>query len=217
MRRDIIKRAIKLLVLVALLITPSMTLASGQTGAYITPKVMYGYIPGSDIGPVSFNGDSVFGVALAVGYDLSKQSGSGAPVRLEVEYALFSEAKIENTTYFGGLYLTGGAKTNTNTLFANAYYDLHTNSGFTPYVGLGLGVAFVDMKGYGYFFTGMKGSSTNFAWNLSIGTNFSPAPSSPISCDLGYRFVSLGDTPKFYGSSGNLYMHQLIFGLRYAF
>lgn len=81
---------------------------------------------------------------------------------------------------------------------ANAFVDLGTWRSITPYLGVGLGFAQVNignfrdtnviMAGGGYADTG---TSWNFAWALHAGLAYKVTPN--FSVDLGYRYVSLGD------------------------
>ena len=96
--------------------------------------------------------DHVFGGAIAIGYDFNKRLG--APVRLELEYALYSDAKAKDSgheTWSNGAWERDSSTTTigVQTLFANAYFDFHNSSAFTPYVGFGLGMSFVNVKSKG--------------------------------------------------------------------
>ena len=81
---------------------------------------------------------------------------------------------------------------------ANAYYDIGTWHGITPYVGGGIGVSrnsiynFTDVNviagGGGWAPTGHKWS---LAWALHAGASMQV--NERLSIDLGYSFVSLGD------------------------
>ncbi|MCL2102827.1 MAG: outer membrane beta-barrel protein [Syntrophorhabdaceae bacterium] len=210
------KRVTGLLALTMLLVVPSLALGSGQTGVYIAPKLIYGYQTDYDIGLLgidfNFEGDSVFGGALAVGYDFSNKKN--IPLRLELEYALFSKAENEASLF--GVNFDSGLNATASTLFLNAYYDFRNSSAITPYLGVGLGMAFVELKGYGVVFGGAKESGTNFAWNLSAGVAYTLA-NSPISLDLGYRFVSLGKAPAEGLDADTLFMHQVLLGMRFSF
>lgn len=114
------------------------------------------------------------------------------------------------------------------TLFANGYFDLGTYHMITPYVGGGVGVAW--LKAYDHKTNGLSGGNTfksniqtNFAWNLTAGAAFDVAEN--LKVDANYRFVSLGEAKtgaRKDGSSGtepikfkDLYAHDFRLGLRY--
>ena len=89
------------------------------------------------------------------------------------------------TTPFLGVAPTTG-KGGTLYLFANAWFDLTTGSGFTPHIGGGLGVAdvmpnFTETLGPETFTSG----SFAPAAQLGIGVKFDVAEN--VSLDLGYR------------------------------
>ena len=84
---------------------------------------------------------------------------------------------------------------------ANAYIDITTWRGITPYVGAGIGVANVEFKGFrDAGFNGTNGASlafgqdhsqTNFAWALYAGISYDVTPQ--FTMDFGYRYLDLGD------------------------
>lgn len=81
---------------------------------------------------------------------------------------------------------------------ANAYFDLGTWYGITPFVGGGVGVGtnwlqnFYDVSaqpagGFGYSRDRMQ---TNFAWQLSAGLAYNVTPN--LKLEVGYRYLDLG-------------------------
>jgi opacity protein-like surface antigen len=104
-----------------------------------------------------------------------------------------------------------------HTLFANVYYDFHNSSKFTPYIGLGVGMAKVDMAYYSRFaresdpvnISTFKGPALNakLAGTTSTGRNtFSDTVmgwqaiagvdyqwTEPISVGLKFRWADLDD------------------------
>ena len=85
------KRIIGLLVLAALLVTPTLAFATGQTGAYVAPKFVYGFTQmmrmqssDDDVPRIGNKNDNAWGGALAIGYDFYRQNR--IPVRAELEY-----------------------------------------------------------------------------------------------------------------------------------
>lgn len=81
---------------------------------------------------------------------------------------------------------------------ANAYVDLGTWHGVTPYVGGGIGFASITTMGYKdvnvphnsvWFAEGDK-TTTNFAWALYAGLAYDVTPN--LTLDFGYRYTDLG-------------------------
>lgn len=89
------------------------------------------------------------------------------------------------------------AKIRPETVLANAYFDLGSWGGFTPYVGGGVGVARLVSSQYSDTAVlpplGIwdKRKTNNFAWAAMGGVAFQLSPRWMI--DAGYRYVSLGD------------------------
>ncbi|MDR2819413.1 MAG: outer membrane beta-barrel protein [Desulfovibrio sp.] len=247
--------------------------AGEQTGIYVAPKFMTGFtgwhgknelgvssnMPGTGQGSYSEgaqHANTLVGGALAIGYDFDKKYE--IPVRAEIEYGVWSKLSGETSlgTNLDAVFTgTGDAvmaftgmqfEMDIQTLMANLYWDFKNSTAFTPYVGAGLGLAFIQaravVKGNGTNAahaasfslekdTGIRGQ-TNFAWQVGAGCSY--AFTDAVSVDLGYRFVSLGNvetntarvaiealgsTTSFSakGKVENLYMHQVGLGLRITF
>jgi opacity protein-like surface antigen len=166
--------------------------------------------------------------ALAFGVDFHEPYG--LPLRLEVEASSKAESKTsaKNT---GAAYsrlvpdgLGGYFPENTNivdrigitaesiyfsmhTAFVNLYLDWHNRSDFTPYIGGGLGAAFIKARAESQFigrlhFPGYGGGGaiasheefskrkTNFAWHLDAGIAYQVTDN--LALDLSYRYLDPG-------------------------
>jgi outer membrane autotransporter protein len=115
-----------------------------------------------------------------------------------------------------------------HTVFANFYYDFKTGTAFTPYVGAGLGVAWINQKvsstfrGWTAATDDVSKTTTNFAWNLGAGVGY--ALTDNVTVDLGYRYTNFGDGKKFSSTDGtinfqtkDIQSHEALLGLRYQF
>jgi len=123
----------------------------------------------------------------------------------------------------------------TQAVFLNAYVDIGTWYGFTPFVGGGVGVAFhrvhgvhdfdpSDLGGGGY---ALEGKKTAFAWNVQAGFGYDL--NDRVTVETSYRYVNLGDAtsgplcplPAGCGSTlapleiRNVAAHELRLGLRW--
>lgn len=192
------KRTTAILSLLLFMLMNSIALAEG-TGIYMAPKFLMSI---QDTGPfsrsASFGGSGVddysqftLGGALALGYDLWPQQM--LPLRLEVEFALRGNSEKKWDDKGARLNSVKGVWNN-STLFANAFWDFHNDSPFTPYLGAGIGMAF---NYTGYEVTLKNGETysaddrfTNLAWN--VGAGFSYDLNDFIALDASYRFVGLG-------------------------
>ncbi|QIB33344.1 outer membrane protein [Ancylobacter pratisalsi] len=101
------------------------------------------------------------------------------------------------------------------TFMANAYIDLGTWNGFTPYVGAGIGAGFASFDDID--FGGSRLGSTDgwgLAWGLMAGVAVSLGPNWML--DVGYRYLALdgvdlgGAMPDFDQSA-----HEIRIGARY--
>ena len=170
---------------------------------------------------------SGYTVGGAIGYNFA---GMGLPIRAEAEYLYHDQFKYSAVNGTHGT--SAGAfssKIDIQTVFANFYYDIKTGTAFTPYVGAGLGVAWINQKVSTTFRTGAAGTAlaasgdydtTNFAWNLGAGVGYSLTDH--IIVDLGYRYTSFGDAKKYTSGTLNfqakdLDSHEALLGLRYQF
>ena len=167
------KRIIGLLALVALLAAPSFSFAEGSAkkggaGLYIAPRVglaattmnKFGVegledpISGGFLGIEDKSDTGYFG-SLAIGYDFGRRSN--LPMRLEVEYAMFSSLVSEEPLFdsrltwtFGGNPINFGVrqKLEIQAFFVNAYYDVRRDdTDFSFWFGGGVGMASIDSKG----------------------------------------------------------------------
>jgi len=81
------------------------------------------------------------------------------------------------------------------TVMGNAYIDFGTWYGLTPYIGGGLGGAYVTMSSYQISTiasqTAAKYSRWNLAWAAMAGVSFALGYNSII--DVGYRHIEMGD------------------------
>jgi opacity protein-like surface antigen len=109
------------------------------------------------------------------------------------------------------------------TTLANMYVDLGTWSGFTPYVGAGVGGAFmrtVEFYDYGSLVMPQEKQGTwNFAWAATAGLSYKIGVN--LLVDASYRYLSLGDAVTAVNATGNqltvkdLTAQEFRIGLRY--
>ena len=113
-----------------------------------------------------------------------------------------------------------GARVNLKkySVMANVYYDYLTCTPWTPYVGAGLGYAW--LKGV-WHDDGIKlqdKSVYNLAWQVMAGVTYDLNPNWKL--DAGYRYADLGRIRKNYGpvvSKTSVRDHEIMFGVRYTF
>ncbi len=159
------------------------------------------------------------GLGFMLGYDFYSQSDM--PIRAELEYAFRSQFTSEGSTGIGTDYVNSEMQMNMHTLLASAYYDFYNESIFTPYVGAGIGMAFLDghhelsFNGTSY---GEHFSDTVFAWHAGAGVGIAVTDS--VTADLGYRYLGTGTAhSEVAGSdvSTDLSAHEFSVGVRFGF
>lgn len=96
--------------------------------------------------------------------------------------------------------------------FLNAYWDVISLGGFTPYLGAGIGYGVTSVDAG--VFPGGSSNSWNLAWSLMAGIAYEVLPG--LDLDLGYRYVDFGAPDvagvAFHGISAQ----EIRLGLRYA-
>ena len=197
--------------------------ANNSSGVYLAPRftVSVLHTRGSlTLRTSTWGPRRVFGAraggALALGYDFWRKCQ--VPFRLELEYgASESVSKASSVKVFRRRF-PFRANIGVQTLLMNAYVDMPNSSGFTPYVGAGAGMAFIDVEGRSMGMSA-SGHATVPAGQLGLGCSY--AFSRNVSVDIGYRFVIMRNTDASCDSIRlNLqknYMHQAMLGLRITF
>lgn len=185
-------------------------------------------LPGSgsfDSGDV----DGAFSLGGGVGYQIT----SYLRTDLTADYWFSSDFDGSTTGFCGGVVCTSSDTTSYTTwlLLANAYADLGTYYGFTPYVGAGIGGAHVSWDDLNNTIDGNTtvhegASNWRFAWALMAGTSYCLTDN--LKLDVGYRFSHINGgrmfelSPNGPGGAGpgfddGFNTHEARAGLRYQF
>ncbi|AXS41787.1 outer membrane protein [Breoghania sp. L-A4] len=175
--------------------------------------------------------DSTFTVGAGVGYRVNDWFRTDLTVDYEFPAGFRGEALCPNPC--GALLADGFSRESADidawTVLLNAYFDIGTWHGVTPYVGAGIGASYLTTSNVRFYnpngATGTyRGASKwNLAWALMAGAAFDLSPN--MTLDAGYQFRSLGSA-----ESGvvqafapakieykDIYAHELRVGLRYNF
>ena len=97
----------------------------------------------------------------------------------------------------------------------NGYYDLPVDSPIVPYVGVGLGLANVDVDDVVVDGTAVGGADdTVFAYQFAAGATFELDPN--FSFDASYRYFAT-DEPDLDGTEAEYESHNFMVGLLYTF
>lgn len=183
---------------------------AGMEGLYFAGKLGLNLqsLHGANHG-LSGEQDQTVGLGAALGYDF--YPAATMPVRMELELMYQTEAKHADSG--------STLKDSISTVFVNGYYDFHTGTIFTPYLGLGIGTAWVDSKGDVSGRGAGSNTETNFAWNVGAGVGIELDYN--LTFDLNYRYAGFGTARTGSTSNGvadgSLRTHQFLAGLRYTF
>lgn len=177
--------------------------------------------------------DNGFGFGLAVGNDFSLYSGY--PIRMEFEYVYHGEGKFDsgNSVIYNNTATHIASQSfdiKAHTFMINGFYDIDLGAIVTPYVGGGLGLAYLssDYSSKSHrsdqdtVHVKTSNNDWSFAWNLGAGASF--AIDDQVALDVGYRYYDMGDAePGMINASGyrgspkvDLTSHELSVGLRFS-
>lgn len=193
------KKFIMTFVFVVTLMFSSLTSTqAADYGFYLEPKAGVSVMQGEYLDSHKthktggYNSNAGIAGGISIGWDFYTQFE--VPVRVEGEYMIRSNGRFK----YDSKNVRAIAP---QTAFANAYWDFHNTTDITPYVGAGLGTAFI-------------GPNTNLAWNVGGGIMYSITDD--IKANLGYRYTSMGKFENNH-SDGILRSHEVLIGIRYTF
>ncbi len=152
--------------------------------------------------------DGGFGIAVAIGRDLFQ--GNNLRTRADLELAYRKFGLQENTVAFGTDIDSG----DTFTVLANGYLEFPLQqTGITPYIGAGAGMAFVDIGGG-------KSTDTVFAWKAIAGLGYSLSEYTEIFAEYNYLILDDIEYSSALGGDGNFLenkSHNIAAGIRFRF
>lgn len=177
--------------------------------------------------------DSTFVIGGGVGYRWNDWVRTDLTVDYEFAAGFSGEALCPGTcgALGTGLYSFETADIDIWTVMLNGYVDIGTWHGVTPYVGAGIGGAYVSTTNLRY--RNPNGSTGkyagdgkwNLAWALMAGASYELSPN--MTLDGGYQFRSLGSAQSKVVTNvppntkrvkyEDIYAHELRLGLRYNF
>ncbi len=152
--------------------------------------------------------DGGFGIAASVGYDLFQ--GNNIRTRADLELAYRKLGLDENTVPFA----KDVSSADTFTMMANGYLEFPLQqTGISPYVGLGAGMAVVDIGG-------AKGDDTVFAWKAIAGLGYSLSEYTEVFGEYNYLVLDDIEYSSLLNNQNNFLQHRshnLAAGVRFRF
>ncbi len=167
-----------------------------------TPQITNGYVYYLyDSATIEY--DTGYGVEVAIGKKKEQ-------FRVESEIG-YRKADMDTIEVLGSQRnLSNGSELTTTSLMLNGYYDIATNTAWTPYIGAGLGFAKHQFE-----FEGESDDDTVFAYQLILGVAYSFNDN--ISLDCAYRYFGTADADFFWAGEADYGSHNITFGLRIKF
>jgi opacity protein-like surface antigen len=154
-------------------------------------------VPGTSVDHVGFAWDSGMFASLGLGYKINDWFRADVTGEYRGKTSLHGS---DSVTFNGGAGVDNYSGTKSEWVFlANAYFDLGTWWCVTPYIGAGVGMADIMIKGFrddGFNNFGIStayaedGSKWNFAWAVHAGLTYKVTQA--MSIDLGYRYLNMG-------------------------
>jgi opacity protein-like surface antigen len=150
--------------------------------------------------------DNGVGLSLAVGSTISDI------VRAEGEFS-YRKNDLDSLSYNdSGVPVTNpisGDEGKAMSLMGNVFVDIKNDSAITPFLGLGLGFAKIELEA-----GGESKDDTVFAYQIILGTGFKVNDSTSI--DVSYRYFATAD-PDFDGTEIEFATHNFMAGVRLSF
>ncbi len=199
----------------ALLVVPAAAYADTTPGWYISGATGVNFSQEANVKTSA--GDN--NVSFDQGVSLAGSGGYAFDNGIRAEAELFYDRP--NVDTISAISNANGHLSNVD-LFANGLYDFQTGTMFTPYIGAGVGLAFVSAKNVGALASGgylNESDSTNFAYQAIVGAAAQLDKNWALSVD--YRYVGTDD-PKLKLSTGGSPavtddQHNVMVSLRYSF
>jgi len=186
-------------------------------GAFIGGNALMTAKSTDDLGSFSLTFDPALQGSIAAGWDLEPGNPVGEG-RIELEYSRRSNP-LDQVKFAEGSF-KGGGNVTADSLLLNFFGVFRGDRRWSPYAGVGLGAARIEVSDLQV--TGQplsNGSTYVFAYQLAVGLDFTLTER--LSLDLGYRFFN-STRPEFTEANGlkfemDYLSHSAILGLRFGF
>jgi outer membrane protein OmpA-like peptidoglycan-associated protein len=212
------KHALVAAILAAALFAPGFAHAYPKQGWYVGGAGGLNILEDTE----ATNGGSTDKLTFNPGFTVSGSAGFGFENHLRPEFELSFRRNLVDEAKGP---TSGPASTghfNTTAFMGNLFYDFDTRSGFTPYIGAGVGGALISADQAGQVFSGdtIKSTPFMFAYQGIAGAAFELSENLDFTVDYRY-FRTL--SPDFKTAAGlkvddaSYASHNVMIGLRYVF
>jgi outer membrane protein OmpA-like peptidoglycan-associated protein/opacity protein-like surface antigen len=212
------KHALAAFALAAVLMAPGFAHAYPKQGWYAGLGAGVGFQESTDAVAAGVSNN----LSFDPGYVVSGSVGFGFENQFRPEFELaYRNSSVSEAKGPGAAGGTGNF--NSIAMMANLFYDFDTRSGLTPYIGIGIGGAFVGADSAGSVFTGNTIDDQPFTFAYQGIAGFSYELSERVDATLDYRYFRTLEPDFKTGTGGvavndaNYVNHSIMLGLRYVF
>ena len=183
--------------------------ASAATGLYVSGNLGASFLSDGDYDTASGTVTAEYDTGYVLGAAFGHAYPAGFRAEVEISYRAHDVDRIKG---FGSSTSSSG-DISALAVLLNGYYDIRTQSRFTPFVGIGAGFASVSVEDMNIRGVG-DDDDTVFAYQLAAGVE---CPLSPFtSLEISYRFFGTSD-PDFGGVDAEYQSHNFQAGIRVYF
>ena len=201
-----------------LLLLSAPTLAKAETGLYLGADVGYSFLPSLDLREDDLEGEAELDDAYVFGGALGYRFRS---FRIEANVS-YRESDADELSV-EGVDLGGGGEASALVGLVNAYYDFDLGLPVRPYVGGGIGAAYLKLDTGPDAPVDVDADTGALAWNVAAGATYDLTES--LALTAGYRYLRLEGTDvsaEVIGFEGDvdindLGLHEVLLGVRYTF
>lgn len=171
---------------------------------YLGLNAQLSYVDDSDVssratGVTEIEYDTGYGLGASLGFRPYIRNSFLSNTRYEIEYT-YRDVEASSMRA-GGVGSSLDAGLETHSIMANLYYDIDTGTQWTPYIGGGLGMAFLDLDSPTL---SINDSDELFAYQGMVGVSYAPEALPQTEWGFGYRYFGATD-PELTDTAGNAY------------
>ncbi len=198
---------------------PGPASAETDTGPYLEADVGYSFPQSLDLREDELEGEAELDDTYLLGGALGYRFPS---FRLEANLS-YRESDADELSVEGVDVGGGGGEAGALVGLVNAYYDLELGLPLRPYVGAGVGAAYLSLDTGPDAPVDVDAETGALAWNVAAGVGYELAEG--VTLSAGYRYLRLegtdvsGDVIGFGGDVDidDIALHEVLLGLRYTF
>lgn len=204
---------IKLMILGGIFMLLLASSVFAADGVYISGNIGLAVLNDADL-----TSSTVPGVVVETEYDieLNVYGAMGfvvgqSRIELELGYSVNDIDKVKTV----GVSVSGNGEVSALSGLFNVFYDIKTDSAITPYIGGGIGAAYIEMDELSVSGVTIPDSADDTVFAYQVGGGISYVINNEMTADLGYRYFATDD-PEFNGVEAEYSSHNVTIGIRFG-